>query len=235
MPTKPKTMTENTSHKLLLIICLQPFSAKTKGETRFNKLLSDLNDICHITHYKFAVDYVYPTSNGGGQTWAKDSKNEPRVRQYRANLRHRLERVKPDLILVSGRHTAIELNRILKPIEERGSQLKGLYRREFSELRALEIKTLMWSSPALMTPCLGHYGQSKIRQTSLPDLYWETLFMQILIRLQDLPGAQHNLEAKAELRRDLSAGVAGHDLPHDEFARDGFPIIRLPEDMVHGL
>lgn len=226
-------MSPETDQKLLLIIALQPFGSKTDGETRANKLLKDLSDICQHNGYRIDIDYVYPTRKGGGQTWAKNPKNAPRVRQYRANLRHRLERVKPDLILISGRHTAQELNRILKPISDRSSQLKELYRLKFDDLRSREVKTLLWSAPAIMTPCMGHYGQSKIRQSKLPDLYWETFHHRILTRIQNLPNAPHNLAKRAALRKELSEGLLTHGLEVDvEYDKEGMPIVRLPEDLI---
>jgi hypothetical protein len=108
-----------------------------------------------------------------------------------------------------------------------------LYRLEFNDLRPREVKTLLWSAPAIMTPCIGHYGQSKIRQSVLPDLYWETLHNRISTRIQDLPNAPHNLAKRAALRRELSEGVLTHGLEVDvDYDKEGMPIIRLPEDLI---
>jgi hypothetical protein len=167
------------SRNLLLVVSLRPDDPANPTGIREKEAKDFFENLCVSQNWDYKHDYIYLSTSAGGERWAQDKANKRRVRDLRRGFSKRMQFTKPDLILISGKFTALEFCRALKDLMWSRSTVSQLYRCNFEDTLPRKIITPSWNSPVKLIPNLGFFGCESIRRARLPTSYWGRMLVDV--------------------------------------------------------
>lgn len=165
--------------RLLLSINLHPIDRANETGIRLDEATDYLDTLCTLKEWDYKNDYIYLSTSAGGERWAQEKVNKRRVQDLRRGFFKRMQYIEPDLILVSGKFTALELCRACKDLMWKRSTVSQLYRCNFNDLKPRAMVTPSWTAPTMLVPNFGYYGCDTIRRSRLPEGYWARMDMEV--------------------------------------------------------
>ena len=167
------------SRHLLLVISLHPENPANPTGIREEQAKDYFQTLSLSQNWELKHDYIYLSISAGGERWAQDKANKRRVRDLRRGFYKRKQCTKPDLILISGKFTALEFRRALEDMMWKRSTVSQLYRCNFEDTIPRQVITPSWTAPVKLIPNLGYFGCESIRKARLPESYWGRMHLEV--------------------------------------------------------